>query len=179
MRQDSICTQPRTTVDTPSHAPARSLRDWIGLGSFIAVCFGAAGLGSVLTGVSVNDWYPGLRKPSWNPPGWVFGPVWSALYLSMAVSAWLVWRRRGLSGAARPLGLFALQLALNVAWSGLFFGLRMSGAALAEIVLLWGAILATALSFRRETPLAGWLLAPYLLWVAFAAVLNLALWKMN
>jgi len=150
-----------------------------GLAVFIAVCFGAAFLGSVFTTGSIPVWYAKLNKPFWTPPNWVFGPVWSALYLMMAFAVWLVWRQAGLAAAALPITLFALQLVLNLAWSGLFFGLHMPGAALAEIVVLWCAILATLLAFWRSTPIAGILLLPYQLWVTFAAILNFAIWRMN
>lgn len=156
-----------------------SSRQWLGLVVFIGVCFAAAGVGAMLTASSVNGWYATLRKPSWNPPKEVFGPVWSLLYLCMAIAAWLVWRRQGLAGAAIPLAIFAVQLTLNVAWSGLFFALHRPWLAFADILLLWGAILLTMVSFNRVTPLASWLLLPYLVWVTFAAALNLTLAKMN
>jgi benzodiazapine receptor len=151
----------------------------IGLVVFIAICFIAAGMGALFNQSSIAEWYPALRKPSWTPPNAVFGPVWSVLYLMMAVAAWLVWRRAGLSGAAAALLLFGLQLASNVAWSGLFFGLRMPGAAFADILVLWGLIVATVVTFWRVSPAAGILMAPYLGWVSFAAALNLAVWRMN
>ena len=154
-------------------------RSLIGLGAWIGICFGAAFIGSIFTNPSVPTWYAGLAKPSWTPPDWVFGPVWSALYLMMAVAAWLVWRRGGLSAASIPIALFVVQLGLNATWSLLFFGLRMPGFAFAEIVILWFAILGTTIAFWRSTPIAGYLLVPYLLWVAFATVLNFALWRMN
>ncbi|MEO6725227.1 MAG: TspO/MBR family protein [Blastocatellia bacterium] len=156
-----------------------SLRQWFGLAVFVAICFAVAGVGSLLTTPSLSGWYAALQKPPWNPPNWVFGPVWSALYLGMAIAGWLVWRERGWRAAAVPLALFALQLALNVTWSGLFFALHLPWVAFAEIVLLWCAILATMVSFGRVKPAAGWLLVPYLAWVAFAAVLNLTLARMN
>ena len=155
------------------------LRQWLGLAVFIAICFTVARIGSLLTTPSLSGWYAGLQKPSWNPPSWVFGPVWSLLYLSMAIAGWLVWREHGGRGIAIPLVLFSVQLALNCAWSGLFFALRLPWIAFAEIVVLWCAILATLISFWRVLPLAGWLLAPYLAWVTFAAALNLTLAKMN
>jgi len=156
--------------------PAWSL---IGLAIWIGMCFGAALLGSVFTTPSVPTWYAGLVKPSWTPANWVFGPVWSALYLMMAVAVWLVWRRGGFATAAIPLTLFLVQLALNAAWSILFFGLRMPGLAFAEIVLLWFAILVTLIMFWRSNPIAGFLLVPYILWTTFAGALNLALWQLN
>ena len=94
---------------------------------FVAVCFAIAGAGAVFTSSSVGTWYPALRKPAWNPPAWIFGPVWTILYLMMAVAAWLVWLRRGVDGAAGALWLFALQLTLNALWSPLFFGLHRPG----------------------------------------------------
>jgi tryptophan-rich sensory protein len=143
---------------------------------FLAACFGAAAFGAQF---APGEWYAGLNKPPWNPPNWIFGPVWTALYLMMAISGWLVWQARGFGGAAGALGCFAVQLLLNAAWSWLFFGLHRPGLAFAEIVVLWAAILATILLFRKIRPLAGALLVPYLLWVSFAAVLNLRLWQLN
>ncbi len=154
-------------------------RSFIGLGVWIGICFGAAFIGSIFTNSSIPTWYADLAKPSWTPPDWVFGPVWSALYLMMALAAWLVWRRGGLAAASVPITLFVLQLALNATWSILFFGLKMPGAALGEIVILWFAILATTIAFWRATPIAGYLLLPYLLWVTFAAGLNFAIWRLN
>ena len=154
-------------------------RSLIGLGAWIGICFGAAFIGSIFTNPSLPTWYASLAKPSWNPPDWIFGPVWSALYLMMALGAWLVWRRGGLALASIPISLFIVQLGLNVAWSILFFGLHMPGLAFGEIVVLWFAILATLIAFWRSTPMAGYLLLPYLVWVAFAAVLNFELWQLN
>ena len=157
-----------------------ALRQVIGLVVFLAAVFAAAGVGSLFTARSVAEWYPALAKPSWTPPNAVFGPVWTVLYLLMAVAAWLVWRKAGGLGAARlPLALFAVQLALNAAWSVLFFGLRMPGLAFGELVVLWLAIAATLAAFRRVVPAAGLLLAPYLAWVTFAGALNFALWRLN
>jgi tryptophan-rich sensory protein len=152
---------------------------WIGLVVLIAICFAAAGLGSLVTTPRIPDWYAGLAKPTWTPPNWIFGPVWSCLYLMMAVAAWLVWRQAGLTGAKLPLALFAIQLALNSLWSALFFGLQNPGVAALEIVLLWVAILATLIAFWKRSPWAGGLLVPYLGWVSFAAALNVAIWRLN
>ena len=146
---------------------------------FVAVCLGVSATGAWFTSGSVATWYPTLAKPAWNPPPWVFGPVWTVLYLTMATAAWLVWRKAGFSEAAGPLGIFAVQLALNALWSPLFFGLESPGAALVDIVALWLAVAATLISFRRVVPLAGALLVPYWLWVTFATALNLAIWRMN
>jgi len=151
----------------------------LGLVGWLAVCFGAAALGSLATAQGVDTWYATLRRPAWTPPNWVFGPVWTALYLMMAVAAWRVWLTGPWRRTAWPLGLFAVQLALNVVWSVLFFGLRMPGAALVEIVVLWIAILATTVAFFRYSRLAGTLLIPYLAWVGYAISLNFGLWRLN
>lgn len=143
----------------------------------ILVCLGAAGIGSLLTTPALSTWYASLRKPSWTPPNWLFGPVWTILFIAMAIAAWLVWLKVGLT--ATPMQLFLLQLLLNVAWSALFFRLRSPGLAFAEIVMLWFAILATSIEFWRAVPAAGWLLLPYLIWVSYATALNLSIWRLN
>ncbi len=145
----------------------------------LATCFGAAALGALANAAALETWYPGIAKPSWTPPGAVFGPVWTALYAMMAVAAWLVWTREGFAKARLPLGLFAVQLAFNAAWSWLFFYLRNPLAGLVDIALLWLALLATMVSFFRRRRLAGLLLVPYLLWVSFAAALNAAIYWLN
>ena len=156
--------------------PPSALRGAAALAVASVACFAVAGAGAWLTSRGLVDWYPALRKPPFNPPDYVFGPVWTALYAMMAVAAWLVWRK---AGTGYPLGLFALQLALNLAWTALFFGLRLPGLAFAEILVLWASIAATVVSFWRVSVPAGALLVPYLLWVGFAAVLNLAIWRLN
>jgi len=148
----------------------------LGLCGWVLLCFAAASLGAVFM---PGEWYAALRKPSWNPPGWIFGPVWSVLYTMMAVAAWLVWQRRGFGAQRRPLGLFLVQLALNAAWTPLFFGLHRPGVAFAEIVLLWLAIAWTLATFWRVHRAAAWMLVPYLTWVSFAALLNFTLWRLN
>jgi len=151
------------------------MRDWAVLAGFLVLCFAVAGVGGMWTASSVGPWYQALQKPPFNPPGWVFGPVWTVLYAMMAVAAWLVWRKAGFAGAAVPLAVFAVQLALNLAWSGLFFGLRQLGWAFADIVLLWIAIAATIAAFACVSAPAAWLIAPYLAWVSFASLLNFEL----
>lgn len=155
------------------------LRQAIGFVVSIAICFGAAGIGSMLTAPSIGGWYAELAKPVWTPPNWVFGPVWSLLYFAMAIAAWLVWRGTGFPHAASALNLFAAQLVLNVCWSAIFFGAHRVGLAFAEILLLWLMILATMIAFRPFSRLAAWLMAPYLLWVAFASALNFSIWRLN
>lgn len=152
---------------------------WMVLGAFLASVALVAGVGGWFTAMGVSDWYLTLNRPSWNPPSWLFGPVWTALYVGMAVAAWLVWREAGLDGAMAALTLWGVQLALNLAWSGLFFALRSPGWALVEIGVLWLAILATTVLFFRHSTWAGALMAPYLAWVTFAAVLNAAIVRLN
>jgi tryptophan-rich sensory protein len=152
-------------------------KDWLVLIALLALCFAVAGIGGFVTATSVESWYPTLAKPGFTPPDWVFGPVWGALYAMMALAAWLVGRRVGWRD--RVLGLFFAQLALNLAWSVLFFGLQLIGAALAEILLLLALLAATTLAFWRIDRRAGLLFVPYLLWVGYASLLNAAIWLMN
>jgi len=154
-----------------------STRVVIGLMAWIGLCLGAGFAGSVFTTRAVDSWYLTLAKPAWTPPSAVFGPVWTALYVMMGVAAWLVWRKCGL--VTLPIALFAIQLALNVAWSAIFFGMRQPGWALVDIAALWLAVAATMIALYRVTPTAGVLLAPYLAWITFASALNLAIWRMN
>ena len=148
----------------------------LGLCGWLLLCFAAASPGAVFM---PGEWFAALKKPSWNPPGWVFGPVWTALYAMMAAAAWLVWQRGGWKEQRKPLLIFLAQLALNAVWTALFFGLHRPGVAFAEIVLLWLAIVATLVAFRPVNRTAAWLLVPYLAWVSFAAVLNGTLWSLN
>jgi len=152
---------------------------WLGLIVILMICLGAGGLGAMATTPEIEGWYKTLEKPAWNPPDWVFGPVWTALYVLMAIAAWIIWKKHGSRPAAIPLTLFGIQLLLNIAWSWIFFAAHQPGWAFAEIVILWLAILATTVSFFRESKLAGWLLAPYLAWVSFASVLNFTIWRLN
>jgi tryptophan-rich sensory protein len=126
-----------------------------------------------------DAWYVNLEKPSWNPPNWIFGPVWSALYLLMGISAWMVWSKDGFSRAGEALTLFLLQLGLNALWTPVFFGMKRLDLALVIIVALLILIAVTRKAFRRHDRLAAWLLVPYLLWVGFATALNAVLWRMN
>ena len=146
----------------------------------LAVCIAVTFLAPALGAWAMpGEWYEALRKPSWNPPAWIFGPVWTALYLMMATAAWLVWRRGGWAVQRRPLTLYLVQLALNAAWTPLFFGLKMPGLAFAEILVLLAAIAATAFVFRRASIAAALLFAPYIAWVSFATILNFTLWRLN
>ncbi len=166
-------------MQTSSNSSSGPVRQVLALLGFVAVCLAAGGIGGAITTPAIAGWYAPLAKPSFNPPNWIFGPVWTALYLLMALAAWLVWRRAGWRNARAALLLFALQLVLNGAWSLLFFGLHRIDLALADIVALLAAVVATALAFRRHSMMATLLLLPYLAWVAFATVLNFAIWRLN
>src|SRR5512142_610195 len=122
---------------------------WLGLCVFIAICFVAAAIGSWFTAASVKSWYPTLLKPAGTPPAWVFGPVWSTLYVLMGTAAWLIWRQRPTANVTAALALFFVQLALNATWSFVFFGLRLPGLALLEILVLLAAIIATMTNFAQ------------------------------
>jgi len=148
------------------------------LGAFLTLCLGAGAMGSVATAPQIPAWYASLGKPSWNPPSWVFGPVWTALYVMMGVAAWLVWRKVG-TAYGREFLWFWIQLVLNAMWSFIFFGLEQPDWAFAEIILLWLSIAATLWMFRKCSSLAVLLLTPYLGWVSFAASLNFTIWRLN
>lgn len=151
-------------------------REWVALIVSFVVTFAAAGIGSQFM---PGAWYRDLQKPWFNPPDAVFGPVWTALYAMMAIAVWLVWRRRTQANVNRALVAFGVQLALNAAWSWLFFRRHEIGWALIDITLLWIAILLTTVLFWRLTRTAGVLLIPYLVWVSFAALLNVSFWQLN
>ncbi len=154
-------------------------RDLLGLAGFLAACFAVSAAGGAVTATSVGTWYQDLAKPPFNPPDSAFAPVWTALFVLMALAAWRVWRRGGFAANRAALGMFALQLVLNLGWSVLFFGLRAVGAALVEMAALWVAILVTAALFWRRDRAAGLLMVPYVLWVGFALLLNGAIWRLN
>jgi tryptophan-rich sensory protein len=155
----------------------RISRDVWALAAFVGINVAVSALGGWATSGSVGTWYPTLAKPAFNPPGWVFGPVWSVLYLMIALAGWRAWRR---GGVARPaLLVYAVQLALNLSWSFVFFGARLIGPALVVIAALLAAFVVNAALFWRLDRPAGALLVPYAAWVAFAAVLNFALWRLN
>ncbi|MFZ2000682.1 MAG: TspO/MBR family protein [Candidatus Sulfotelmatobacter sp.] len=154
-------------------------RDWMALLTFFGICFTVAASGSVFTSSSVKTWYPGLLQPAGTPPPWVFGPVWSILYLLMAAAAWLVWRQRIHEDVWLALALFMVQLILNGLWPLVFFGLRRPGTALVEIIVLLAAIAVTAMRFAEFSRLAFWLMTPYVAWVLYASYLNFGIWRLN
>ncbi|RJP25008.1 MAG: tryptophan-rich sensory protein [Candidatus Omnitrophota bacterium] len=152
---------------------------WLSLIFFLGICIVMQAVASMLTFVSVNEWYQTLEKPSWTPPGWVFGPVWTFLYSSMGTAAWLIWEQRKCVNIQPALILFGIQLFLNGLWSGIFFAWQNIEAALCEIVVLWIAILWTMICFWNVRRLAGVLFLPYLIWVSYAALLTFAIWRLN
>jgi len=153
-------------------------KPFIGLIVWIILTAIAATIGAMAS-IDAASFYAGLTRPTWAPPAAVFGPVWSVLYLMMAVAAWLVWRNGGFALRRGALTLYLVQLALNALWSVLFFREHLGGIAFADIVVLWLLIVATLVAFWRVRALAGALLLPYLLWVSFASALNLAVWRLN
>ncbi len=154
-------------------------RDVLGLVFFLVLCLAVSGIGAAVTATSVGTWYPTLQKPAFNPPDWVFAPVWTTLYILMAIAGWRVWRRARSKTARQALTAFAVQLALNLAWSFVFFGFQQIGLALIEILILLLAIVVNTILFWRIDRLAGVLFVPYVLWVGFATVLNASLWWLN
>ncbi len=159
-----------------AQSPDRPAPAWPGAAAWLALCYAVP---FAVSFARPDAWYAALAKPAWNPPGWVFAPVWTTLYGLMGVAAWLVWRRGGWRTRRGPLTLFVAQLALNALWTPLFFGLHRIDLALLDILLLGAAIVATIVLFRRTSRVAAWLLAPYLLWVSFASVLTFTIWRLN
>ncbi len=160
----------------PSAAPNIHKWNWLVLPLFLLLSLAAGGAGAIWP---VDAWYFKIRRPSWTPPGWLFGPTWTVIYVLIGISAWRVWRVGGLRRDPVALGLFAGQWVFNFAWTGLFFGLKRPDIALAEIVVLLALIAATARRVKRHDGPAAWLLLPYLGWVAFATALNAAFWWLN
>jgi tryptophan-rich sensory protein len=150
----------------------------MGLLGWVVITFAAAAIGAWGSADS-SSFYAELARPSWAPPAWLFGPVWTALYALMAVSAWLVWRARGFAAARSALLLFIAQLVANALWSWLFFAWHQGALAFVEVLVLWGLIVATVVAFHRCSRLAAFLLYPYLAWVTFASVLTFAVWRLN
>jgi tryptophan-rich sensory protein len=151
----------------------------LGLIAFLALSLVVSVAGGLVTASSVTTWYPTLQKPPFNPPNWIFGPVWTTLYILMATAAWRVWLKERQRLSNLPMLLYGVQLALNFLWSFLFFGLQTIGFALVNIVVLLMAIVATTIVFWRADKVSGLLFAPYLAWVSFATALNASIWWLN
>ena len=146
----------------------------------IAICLAVGALGSLFTTPEINTWYQTLQKPSWNPPSWLFAPVWTILYILMGVAFSIVWKKPTFRMIKRTaIILFAVQLLLNLAWSWTFFHQHVIGMAFAEIILLWVSILLCIFFFNRIYKSAALLMVPYISWVSFAAILNYAIWQLN
>ena len=152
---------------------------WLSLFVLICATFGISAFGILAASSSLAHWYQALAKPAWNPPQEIFGPVWTALYLIMAISAWLVWRRGSEIEVIPAMTAYFGQLVLNVLWPLIFFGLKAPGWAAFDILLLWGAIVVSMQQFGRVSRAAAWLLLPYLAWVTFASALNITIWRLN
>lgn len=177
----------RETIDAQDELEAvampeiRSALPSLVLALLVAYC--AAAIGGCATAIGLPEWNPSLAKPSWTPPNWLFGPVWTLLYTLMGLASWLVWREdsaRVDPGARRAaLGLYAVQLALNALWSWLFFGWGMLLASAVEVVLLFVLIALTILAFAKVRRAAAWMLLPYLAWVGFASALTIAITVLN
>ncbi|MFW9804767.1 MAG: TspO/MBR family protein [Candidatus Thorarchaeota archaeon] len=164
--------------DSAPRRPFSNSRQAIGLLAWLLLSFAAAAVGG-LASARTGTFYADLVRPAWAPPGWVFGPVWTALYALMGVSAWLVWRAKGFAASRNALLLFIAQLGVNALWTWLFFAWRQGGLALADVLLLWAMIAATIVLFWRVSKVASALLMPYFIWVSFAAALTNAIWRLN
>ena len=147
--------------------------------AFIILCLAVSSVGGAITATSVDTWYQTLEKPSFNPPDWVFAPVWTALYILMGIAAWRIWRFRAIANTGKALSIFGVQLGLNLSWSILFFGLQRIDLALIEIFILLFTIALNAILFWRVDRLAGLMFVPYVLWVTFATILNASIWLLN
>lgn len=158
---------------------ALNRREWLALAGFVLICALTSALGGLATATSVDGWYQALAKPPFNPPDWVFAPVWTGIFTLLAIAGWRVWLQPRGTSRRTLLALYALQLVLNLLWSVLFFGLQMPAAALAEIGVLLATLLAMQVMLPRVDILAAALFLPYPLWVGFAAVLNAAIVILN
>ena len=152
---------------------------WVHLFLWMTLCFAVAGISGRFTAAEIPGWYRTLDRPSIAPPNWVFAPGWTLLYALMAIAAWQIGQSAASSLRTWALSLFLLQLALNFAWSFIFFRQHALGWALLEVLFLWAVIGATTLTFNRILPSAAWIMAPYWAWVTFATLLNAAFWRVN
>lgn len=159
-------------------AQASTIRQALGLLAWLGTTMVTGAIGAAAT-IDAPTFYASLQRPSWAPPSWLFGPVWTTLYILMGLAAWQVWRTSGWTNARTALSVYAGQLLLNAAWSWLFFSMQSGLGALIEIVILWLAIVATMVLFRRHSAVASYALLPYLLWVSFASALTFYLWANN
>jgi len=157
-----------------------TIRTTIQVAVAIVIANAAGLIGAIATSSAVTQWYPTITRPSFAPPNWIFGPVWTLLFIMMGIASYLVWRKGTYNkNVSVALKLYGLQLVLNVAWSVIFFGLRNPGWAFVEIIALWLSIAATIVYFGRVSKTAAYLLVPYIAWVSFAAILNYTIWAIN
>jgi len=169
-----------TPSSQPDSAQHNGISPAVGLAGFLLLCYAVAAVGALSTIPNIPTWYAALNKPPFNPPNWIFGPVWTLLYTLMAIAAWLVWRKPSTSSSRLDaLMVFGLQLTLNLLWTPIFFHFHQLLTSVVVIALLWLAILATILMFGRVSRLAAALLLPYFAWVSFAAALNMAILGLN
>ena len=164
-----------TIIRMPKLSASRQI---LGLLGWLFLSFAAAAIGGVASS-EAGTFYGQLVRPSWAPPGWLFAPVWTVLYVLMGTAAWLVWRLHGFKKGKTALALFIIQLSANALWTWVFFVWRQGALAFAEIVLLWCLIAATIASFRRLSIASAALLLPYFAWVTFASALTFATWRLN
>ena len=165
----------------PDRGSSSGPSGWLALAGWLVLSLVAGGLGGIAS-ANAGEFYGTLTRPSWAPPAWLFGPVWTVLYIMMGIAAWLVWRERSYrpdSVRRRGLTLFVVQLVLNALWTWLFFHWRSGAWAFAEIVVLWLVVIATAAAFFQVRRTAGWMLVPYLLWLTYAGALTWAVWRSN
>lgn len=168
----------RESVVEPKRTDRSGARNMLALFGWFVVCFAASGIGGIAS-INARDFYQELERPTWAPPGWLFGPVWTTLFALMAIAAWLVWRERGWRNARLALTLFIVQLVFNALWSWLFFAWRIGTAAIVDVLLLWLLIATTLVCFWRVRTLAGLLLLPYLAWVSYASALTIWIVRSN
>ena len=162
------------------HVPPMRAKDWLALAGFILISEAAGAIGAFFTAPAITTWYTSLVQPALAPPNWVFGPVWTTLYILMGIAAFMVFRHNEVPDERRTALLFFFsQLVLNALWSVLFFGQQMIGLAAIELGILWIAIFGTFTTFSRVSRFAAWLLIPYLAWVTFAGYLNVVIWLLN
>lgn len=153
--------------------------NWLALIIAIIIPLAIGGTAALFTVPNIQGWYQGLNKPSFNPPNWIFAPVWNTLYILMGIASYLVWRERKLKNLTPALSLYFIQLVLNFFWSLIFFELHQPGYAFVEVLILWLFIFSTIISFSRINKAAAWLLVPYISWVSFASLLNYEIWRLN
>lgn len=153
--------------------------NWVKLVLSLVLIVGIGSLGGLFTYPEIGTWYATLQKPSFQPPNWLFGPVWTLLYTLMAISFYLIWKQPPSELRRKAIAIFVIQFVLNFCWSIIFFNRHQVGWALVEIGVMWICILLTILRFSKLSSTAAWLLVPYILWVSFATLLNAAIWKLN